>query len=80
VADGILAERLGLPAAVICTEPFRGTGDAMARIQGFDGYRYLVTAHPVSNLSREQLRERAHELLPGVLDLLGAQDPLLEAT
>jgi hypothetical protein len=79
VADGILLERLGLPAAVICTGPFRGTGDAMARIQGFDGYRYLVTAHPVSNLSREQLRGRAHELLPGVLDLLGARPPLREA-
>ena len=75
MADGILLERLGLPAAVICTAPFRSTGDAMARIQGFDRYRYLVTAHPVSNLSRERLRERAHELLPGVLDILGVQAP-----
>ena len=62
------------------TSPHAALTKTLTGIQGFDGYRYLVTAHPVSNLSREQLRERAHQLLPGVLDLLGVQPPPREAT
>ena len=73
MADGILLEKHGLPAAVICTESFHGSAGAMARIQGFPDYHYLVTPHPVSNLTPEQLRERAEQLLAQVVDTLGRQ-------
>ncbi|SFS79192.1 UGSC family (seleno)protein [Saccharopolyspora flava] len=70
VADGLLFEQAGLPAAVICSDAFVATADAMAQLRGSPGYRYATTAHPVAILTPEQVRERAREVLPGVVALL----------
>jgi hypothetical protein len=74
VADGILFEQAGLPAAVICSDAFAVTADAMAVLRGIPGYRYLVTEHPVAVLDPGQVRERAKRLLPGVVSLLTGSD------
>lgn len=71
MADGTLFERRGIPTASILTDAFRASGDAMAVIQGYPGYRYALTKHPVSSLTPEELKRRALEVLPQVLDLLG---------
>jgi hypothetical protein len=78
VADGILFERLGTPAVAIVTDAFPQSSDAMARLQGAPGYRYLAVPHPMSSLSVEQCHERAAEILPEVLEILGvgAQAPI----
>ncbi|HEY2601552.1 MAG TPA: UGSC family (seleno)protein [Thermoleophilaceae bacterium] len=73
VADGVLFERHGVPAAVICSEAFRTTADAMAEIQGAPGYRYLTTAHPVAGLTPEQVRERAELVADQVAEMLAAE-------
>ncbi|NDL56511.1 UGSC family (seleno)protein [Phytoactinopolyspora mesophila] len=66
VADGIALERAGLPAAVICTDAFETTSRAMAELQGDADYGFLLTQHPVANLTNEQIERRAGELAPEV--------------
>lgn len=70
VADGIAFERRGVPAAVICSDAFEVTADAMAELKGAPGYRYATTAHPVAVLTPGEVRKRAEEALPDVVALL----------
>lgn len=70
VADGVALERRGIPAAVVCTEAFTVTADAMAALKGATGYQYATTAHPVAVLTPDEIRERAEQALPRVLALL----------
>jgi hypothetical protein len=70
VADGVLFEVAGLPAAVICSDAFTTTADAMAELRGAPGYRYVTTEHPVAVLTPQQVQERAKHVLPGVVALL----------
>jgi len=70
VADGVAFERRGIPAAVICSDAFTVTADAMAAVQGATGYRYATTAHPVAILTPDEVRERAEQALPQVVALL----------
>jgi hypothetical protein len=70
VADGIAFERRGIPAAVICSDAFTVTADAMAEVKGAPGYRYATTPHPVAVLTPDEVRKRAEEALPAVVALL----------
>jgi hypothetical protein len=70
VADGVAFERRGIPSAVICTDAFTVTADAMATLKGATGYRYAMTAHPVAVLTADEVRQRAEEVLPQVVALL----------
>jgi hypothetical protein len=70
VADGVAFERRGIPAAVICSDAFTITADAMAAVKGATGYRYATTAHPVAVLTPAEVRERAERVLPEVVALL----------
>lgn len=70
VADGIAFEAAGLPAAVICSDAFKVTADAMAELRGAPGYRYATTPHPVAVLTPDQVRERAAQVLDAVAALL----------
>lgn len=70
VADGVGFERRGIPAAVICSDAFTVTADAMAELREAKGYRYAKTAHPVAVLTPEQVRMRAEEALPTVVEIL----------
>jgi hypothetical protein len=72
VADGIALEGRGVPAAVICTEAFVASADAMAGIQGAPGYHYARTAHPVAVLTPEEVAERAAAVLPDLVSLLSS--------
>jgi hypothetical protein len=64
-------ERKGVQTATILTDTFRRPGDAMARVQGYPGYRYAVIPHPISSLNPAQVRERAEAVLPDILEILG---------
>jgi len=74
VADGIVFEAAGLPAAAICSDAFRVTADAMADLRGASGYRYATTPHPVAVLTPDQVKERAAQVLDDVVTLLTAPD------
>jgi hypothetical protein len=70
VADGVMFEAAGLPAAVICSDAFITTADAMAEMRGAPGYEYATTEHPVAILTPQQVQERAKHVVPEVVALL----------
>jgi hypothetical protein len=70
VLDGILLEKAGIPSVSIVTEPFRATGKEMAKTWGVPDYRFLVTDHPIANLSEEQLDTRAEKLIESIVRML----------
>jgi hypothetical protein len=72
VTDGIMLESRGVPAAVICSDAFGASADAIASLRGVPGYRYLTTRHPVAVLTPDEVRDRARQLLSGVVSLLAA--------
>ena len=71
MADGTIFEKRGIVAASIVTNAFTRTADSMARRHGYPNYRYAQMPHPIGNLKPEQIRERAVEVLPQVLAILG---------
>lgn len=72
VTDGIMLERAGIPAAVICSDSFGASADAIAGLRGAPGYRYITTRHPVAVLTPDEVRDRARQVLPEVVALLAA--------
>jgi hypothetical protein len=72
IADGVQFERHGTPAAVICSDAFVATADAMAQVQDAPGYRYVTTPHPVAGLSPAQVHERASQVAAEIAELLAA--------
>jgi hypothetical protein len=75
VADGIAFEAAGVPAAVICTDAFRVSADAMARLQGSPGYTYVTTAHPLAPLDADGVRDRARLALRELVGMLTSAVP-----
>jgi hypothetical protein len=70
VHDGIHVEKAGLPSATICTDRFIPTANAMARMWGAEDYPTIFTAHPIENLDRQSLRERAEGLASEVVAII----------
>ncbi|WP_258933127.1 UGSC family (seleno)protein [Nesterenkonia pannonica] len=70
VADGIQFEGGGLPAAVVITDAFDTTGRSMAKIQGDAEYQWITTEHPVAPLSEDEVKERARQLTPSIVETL----------
>ena len=68
--DGIHVENAGIPSATICTDRFVLTAAGMAKMWGAADYPTIFTEHPIENLTREQLRKRAEELAPLVVQVL----------
>lgn len=62
IADGIALEARGVPTAVICTDAFVTTSEAMAALQGRKEYPFLVTEHPIANLTADDIAGRSSEL------------------
>ena len=74
MADGIIFEKLGVQAATLVTDAFKASGDAMARRMGMPGYHYIMLPHPVANLTPDECKTRACEILSEVLGVLGLED------
>ena len=69
--DGIKLEKAGVPAVAIVTAPFVATARAMAAHWGVPSYEFLVTPHPIANLSEAELNAKADELTAQVASFLG---------
>jgi hypothetical protein len=69
-ADGVVFEAAGIPAAVIVTESFRATTEAMAELRGAPGFPYATTRHPVAVLDEDQVKQRAAGVVEDVVALL----------
>ena len=75
--DGIHLEKVGTPAAVICTDIFTETSRAMASMSGADDFPLIFTAHPIAHLTRQELRQRAEAMLDQIVQILtGAEVPV----
>jgi len=70
VLDAIGFEKRGIPAAVVITEPFVPTADAMARIAGMPGYPYAVVPHPFGSLAPSEVDARADRIVERIEALL----------
>jgi hypothetical protein len=75
VADGIVFEKLGVQTATLVTDAFRASGDAMARRMGMPNYHYIMLPHPVANLTPQECKDRACDVLDEVLAVLGLENP-----
>jgi len=75
VADGIIFEQLGIQTATLVTDVFTASGNAMARRMGMPGYRYAMLPHPIANLTPDECKARAADLLGEVLAILGLPEP-----
>lgn len=70
--DGILVEKRGTPAAVICTHAFTETGKAMAESWGKPDYVFAVTEHPIATNDDDALHRKAEAVITEVERLLGS--------
>ena len=68
--DGILFEKVGIPAASIVTDVFEATGHAMAQSWGVPEYKFLALPHPIANLGDADLDTRARTITPEIVRLL----------
>ena len=68
--DGIQFEKRGLPAAVICTEPFVSSAVAMSKMGGIPEFPFAVVPHPLGSLDKNSLRERAKEVVGDIVKIL----------
>jgi hypothetical protein len=75
VADGAIFEKRGIVAASIVTHTFIRAADAMAKRHGFPNYKYAIMPNPIGNLKPDQVIQRAEEVLPQVLEIIGLAEP-----
>ena len=68
--DAITFEKRGIPAAVVITEPFESTAEAMAKLAGMPGYPYAAVPHPFGSLSPAEVRARADQIVDCIERLL----------
>ncbi len=68
--DGIHVEKAGTPAVTICTDIFVETSHAMAAMWGAPDFPIIFTQHPIANLTTEQLRARAEEMIDQIEAIL----------
>ena len=68
--DGIVMEKLGVPAVVICTEPFISSGKAMAISHGIPDYPFIIIPHPIAATEIKTLHEWADQIIDQVVSLL----------
>ena len=68
--DGIKLEKAGIPAVSIVTDQFVETGKEMAVSHGVPEYEFLVTPHPIANLTEAELDAAADQLTGEVVEFL----------
>ena len=69
LVDALYLERLGVPAAVVITDPFTDVCGRVSRRMGFSGYAPIVVPHPAASRSDEWLRRRAQECADNLISM-----------
>jgi hypothetical protein len=67
VHDGIVFEEHDIPTAVLATEVFLNAARAQAQALGMPGFTVIGVPHPVQNLTPEEVRQRADNVLEEVV-------------
>ncbi|MBI4483307.1 MAG: hypothetical protein HY652_10505 [Acidobacteria bacterium] len=63
-------ESRGLPTAVVVTAEFLDAGAAQANLLGATSLRLVPVQHPIQNLVREELRQRADAAFEAIVKAL----------
>jgi hypothetical protein len=58
VHDGVSLEKLGTPAATICTEGFRVAGESQARALGMPEHGIIVIGHPLTSMPKPEVERQ----------------------
>ena len=66
----IEVRRLGVPSAVICSEPFVQLGRTQSRVLGVPDLPLIVIKHPLGGLALDDVKARADSALTQLLDIL----------
>jgi hypothetical protein len=74
VHDAISAEKLGIPAVGVITEPFVRTARVMAEFVGLADYPVACISHPISNNTEHEIRAKAQSVARQAIEIL--QSPL----
>jgi hypothetical protein len=56
VHDTIEFEKRGIPATVFLTQVFKNAAIYQFRTKGMEGHPFIELPHPVSNLTRDEMR------------------------
>ena len=62
--------RLGIPSAVICSEPFVQLGRTQSRVLGVPDLPLIVIKHPLGGLALNDVKVRADSALAQLLEVL----------
>lgn len=68
VHDSIMVEVAGTPAVHICTDVFAETARTHAARYGMPDLTISVISNPLSGVSEDEVRRRAREALPSILE------------
>jgi hypothetical protein len=63
-------EKLGVPTAVVNTEPFITSSKAMAVAQGIPDYPFVIMPHPIAATEKSRLEEWADIVVDEVVNIL----------
>jgi hypothetical protein len=67
--DGIVMEKLGVPTAVVTTEPFISSGKAMALSHGIPDYPFAVIPHPIAATEISILHSWADKVVDQIVSI-----------
>jgi len=71
--DGLELETRGVPAVVVCTEPFRATAEAICAARGTRNYDFAIVEHPIGNLTDDELSQRVDAAQSAIESILTAR-------
>ncbi len=74
--DSVELEWAGIPSVAVVHNSQRTTAEAMARVSGMPGYKFLTVDYPLAPLAiwtTDEIRQVAKELAPQIIDLLTEQ-------
>lgn len=66
----IEVRRLGIPSAVICSEPFVQLGRTQSKVLGVPDLPLIIIKHPLGGLALDDVKARADSALAQLLDVL----------
>ena len=66
----IEVRRLGIPSAVICSEPFVQLGRTQSKVHGVPDLPLIIIKHPLGGLAIDDVKARADSALAQLLEVL----------
>ena len=68
--DAMELEIRGIPAVVICTDPFLNSAEVHARTFGRIDFKPVGIPHPLGGITADAVKDRAELLIEGIVEAL----------